>query len=230
MRNIMLVGGCLYNCGYNSEETGKRFFYHLLPNTTEELNRFCLGMNRYGALCGRCLPSYYPQAYSFNMTCISCPNVHWNLFRYVMAAYLPLTCFYIVILFFNINITSSYLLNVVNYFQIMSVPPMLRIVVLDAFNNLSYPFLVMAKVVGSVYGIWNLDFARLFYSDICLGVGVLPTLALDYAVAVYPLLLMGITYFLVVLYDKNYRLVRFLWKPFRFVFTHLKQTGMCGLP
>jgi uncharacterized membrane protein (Fun14 family) len=75
------------------------------------------------------------------------------------------------------------------------------------------------KVYISLCGIWNLDFFRCFYSDLCLGIGILPTLALDYAIAVYPLLLMIISYLLIVLYDRNYRVVTILWRPFQVLFS-----------
>ena len=71
----------------------------------------------------------------------------------------------------------------------------------------------------SLYGIWNLDFFRPFYSDLCLGIGILPTLALDYAIAVYPLLLMIISYLLIVLYDRNYRVITIIWMSFQFFFS-----------
>jgi hypothetical protein len=74
-------------------------------------------------------------------------------------------------------------------------------------------------VLFTLYGIWNLDFFRPFYSDLCLGIGILPTLALDYAIAVYPLLLMIISYLLIVLYDRNYRVVTIMWRPFLLFFS-----------
>ena len=75
----------------------------------------------------------------------------------------------------------------------------------------------------SLYGIWNLDFFRPFYSDLCLGIGILPTLALDYVIAVYPLLLMIISYLLIVLYDRNYRVVSMLFRPFLALFSLFKK-------
>ena len=39
----------------------------------------------------------------------------------------------------------------------------------------------------------------------------------DYAIAVYPLLLMAVTYLLIVLYDNNFKVVTILWRPFRCV-------------
>jgi uncharacterized membrane protein (Fun14 family) len=82
---------------------------------------------------------------------------------------------------------------------------------------------VGVKVSLSLYGIWNLDFFRPFYSDLCLGIGILPTLALDYAIAVYPLLLMIISYLLIVLYDRNYRVVTIMWRPFQVLFSLLSK-------
>ena len=70
------------------------------------------------------------------------------------------------------------------------------------------------KLFLSFYGVWNLDFFRPFYSNLCLGIGILPTLALDYAVAVYPLVLMLITYILIVMYNKNCRVVTTVFNPF----------------
>ena len=120
-----------------------------------------------------------------------------------MATYLPLTLFYIIILFFKINTTSSHLFAVVYYCQSLSEPVLLRSVVVYLQQNDSSSYGAAIKILMSLYGIWNLDFFRPFYSDLCLGLDVLPTLALDYAVALYPILLMIITYLVVVLHDKK---------------------------
>ena len=76
---------------------------------------------------------------------------------------------------------------------------------------------------SSLFGLWNLDFFRPYYSDVCLGIGILPTLALDYAIALFPLLLMILTYLLIVLYDKNYGLIRKMWEPFQQLFSLFKK-------
>ena len=62
------------------------------------------------------------------------------------------------------------------------------------------------KFLLSMYGIWNMDFFRPFYNKLCLGTEILPTLALDYVIALYPLLIV-ITYFLIRLYNNKYRIV-----------------------
>ena len=51
----------------------------------------------------------------------------------------------------------------------------------------------------------------------------LQTLALDYAIAVYPLLLIVFTYLLVEMHDHNVRIVVWLWKPFHACFVHFRR-------
>ena len=141
-----------------------------------------------------------------------------------MAAYLPLTLFYVVILFFKINVTSSYFLAVIVYCQSLSLPFFSRLIMnVIVYNTNLSSFITACKIFLSIYGIWNLDFFRPFYSDICLGMGPLPTLALDYLIAVYPLLLMVITYLLIVLYDRNYRVITAMWRPLRVLFSYYRR-------
>ena len=191
--------------------------YHVLPRNASQLDDImCKPLNRTGILCGKCLPDHYPLAYSFNLTCILCPHVCWNWFRYIMAAYLPLTLFYLVILFFKINTTSSHLFTMIYCCQALALPDFIRSILDEIAGDTN---LVAVKFYFSIYGIWNLDFFRPFYSDLCLGIGILPTLALDYVIAVYPLLLITISYLLIFLHSKNFRVVTILWRPFHALFS-----------
>ena len=216
VRNLTILGFCPYQ--WNATEAVNTLYYDLPMDVHQLHDLTCRSLNRTGALCGQCLPHHYLSAYSFSETiCIPCRNIGWNWFRYIMAAYLPPTLLYIIILFFKINITSSHLFAVIYYCQTIS-----YIASVDIFYLLGKvsPLLeVTGKVIISLYSIWNLDFFRPFYSDLCLGIGILPTLALDYAIAVYPLLLVVISYILIVLHDRNYRVVTLVWKPFRFLFS-----------
>ena len=223
-RKLVLVGACYYGCKSQSNKTSN--VYHPLPRTGKALNdAMCKSFKRTGTLCGRCLPDHYPLAYSFNMTCILCPHANRNWWRYVIAAYLPLTFFYIIIFFFKINIISSHLFAIVVVSQILTSPPASRIF-LSILNTDSYVrscYMLIVRLFLSLHGIWYLDFFRPFYSGICLGMGTLPTLALDYAIAVYPLLLMIITYLLIVLYDRKYRVITTIWRPFRVLFSYYRR-------
>ena len=219
-KKLLLFGNCLFNCGKTVENITNPL-YQRLPDNISDLNDSMCGKiwRRDGALCGRCLPNHYPMAYSYNLTCIECRNIGWNWARYIMAAYMPLALFYLVLLFFRVNLTSGYCYAFVTYCQAVAMPFLLRVVFIDVAFNTRKTFLIGAKILASFFGLWNLDFFRLFYSDICLGIGILPTLALDYAIAVYPLILIAISYFLVVLHYRNYRLIVFMWKPFQRLFS-----------
>ena len=216
--DTIVIGRCIYTdipLWYNNDS---KTVYDRI--STMEL---CHNYSRTGALCGRCLPDHYPLAYSYNMTCIPCPHAHWNWFRYIMAAYLPLTLFYLAILFIKINATTSHLFVVFYICQLEVLPALVQslFIAVEKLGNEYY--MNTMKVFASTYMIWNLDFFRPFYSDLCLGIGILPTLALDYVMAVYPLLLMIITYLLITLYDKNNRVVRFLIRPVRFTIFLLRK-------
>ena len=223
-KKVVLAGACFYGCKGQSNKNSN--VYHPLPRTGKALNDvMCKSFNRTETLCGRCLPDHYPLAYSFNMTCILCPHANRNWWRYVIAAYLPLTLFYIIILFFKINIISSHLFAIVVVSQIATTPAISR-VMLSTLNTDSYAgdsYILLVRILLSLHGIWNLDFFRPFYSDICLGIGTLPTLALDYAIAVCPFFLMIITYLLIVLYDRNYRVITIMWRPFRVLFSYYRR-------
>ena len=212
--NILSVGYIL--CSKIDQPT----LYRVLPTNAEELNNAtCNNTQRTGVLCGECLPDHYPLAYSFSRVCIRCSNIRWNWFKYIIAAYIPLTIFYCIIVFFNINVTSSHLFASVYFCQMFAAPYYMRSI-LASFKGVDLPF-VIAKIVLSFYGMWNLDFFRPFYNNLCLGIGVLPTIALDYTIALYPLLLIVITHLLMMLHDKNCRLVVRMWRPFQKMFSLL---------
>ena len=102
-KSLLQIGKCVYNCVNNiTDLSTHNTAYHPLPSDGDSLNAtVCSYLNRTGALCGRCLPQQYMTAYCYNFTCMHCHHVIWNWFRYIMAAYLPLTLFYFIVLFFK---------------------------------------------------------------------------------------------------------------------------------
>ena len=218
--NVTLLGACIHNCGSNWPEK-EGVLYKSLPKRLDQLNSFCTDMNRSEALCGKCLSGYYPMAYSFSWACKQCPRPLLNWVKYIVAAYLPLTVFCVGIIFFKVNLASSRFYIVVMFCQTISMAPSSR-VILTAFSTQRPIIFTALKLILSINGVWNLDFFRPFYTDFCLGIDTLSTLALDYAIAVYPLLLMAVTYALIVMYDKDYTVVTVMWRPFRSLFSRLR--------
>ena len=212
-KNLVSIGACIRE--ESSNIFGGDTLFHRLPHSSRDLDeKMCRSMNRTGTLCGECLSNHYPLAYSYNMTCIPCPNIRWNWLKYIMAAYAPLTLFYTIIIFFKINTSSSYLFPAVFFCQTITFPVVVRGIFLEIKRDTNSAYFKAQEIIFSLYGIWNMDFFRPFYSELCLGIGILPTLALDYAVAVYPLILIALSYMLIVLYSKNYRTFTLICRPF----------------
>ena len=59
----------------------------------------------------------------------------------------------------------------------------------------------------------------MFDLGICLETSTLFIISLDLIVAVYPLLLLMVTYLMITLHDRNFRLVVVMWSPFRRIFS-----------
>ena len=212
---LMEIGECDFNCGrYGSNKMFDMVYRALPPNMSDWNNFMCVELNRSGTLCGKCdeKNDYYPRTYSFDISCINCKNKKTNWWKYILLAYLPLTIFYLIIFFLKVDINSSQLHGFIVFSQFISVPALARNLILITRNKPG--ILAMTKFVGSLYGIWNLDFFRPYNNDICLRLSSLSNLSLDLAVAVYPLFLMIFTYVLIRLYQ-NYKPLMFLWWPFK---------------
>ena len=108
-------------------------------------------------------------------------------------------------------------LNIVIFFaQAFASPLNARIVLMATKYN--PPVNIMAKVGFTVLVIWIFDFFRAFMPGICLNINTLEVLALDYLIAVYPMLLMVIAYSLVELLCYGVRPVLYMWRPFHYFF------------
>ena len=211
-RNITEIGHCAIRCVHRKKDC----IYNQLPSNHSTWNDFmCKEFGRSGTLCGECDEerNYYPRAYSFNMSCAQCDgSMSSNLWKYIALAYFPLTVFYLLVFFLKLDIYSSHLHGFVMFSQIVSTPVVVRNV-LQSSNNISSNVGKFSKFLLAFYGIWNLDLFRTYDNGICFQISSLANLSLDFGVAIYPLLLMLITYSLVHLYGQNYKPLIVLWKP-----------------
>ena len=212
---IPVIGICIYNCVHH---TLKDALYHPL-----QLN-ICEYFNREGQLCGKCKKNYSIPVYSYDLKCVKCSNSHFGWVMYILAAFLPLTVFFILVLSFRLSATSPQLSAFVFVSQIGAMGANVRslLAVIEP-----YPIAEMlTRVILSIYGIWNLDFFRTLIPHICASVNIdtLQALALDYAVAFYPLILLAITYVLIQVNTCNIsnRVISFMCRPFHRYTQHLR--------
>ena len=218
-QNWIEFGHCEFTCVQFHKKKGlhQHLIYNVLPHNISRWNHYMCGRDkRSGSLCGKCAKNYYPRAYSFDSSCIKCEGGKSNWWKFLLLAFLPLTIFYVVILLFEVNIHSTQLLGFVLFSQYFSLPPFGRLVYLYALKKTHV--LAVLKLLGLFYGIWNLDFFRIYNPGICLKIGTLATLSLDLIIAVFPLLLMAFTFALINLYKRNFKVMVILWMPFRSFF------------
>ena len=216
-----LVGSCQYTC----QRSWTGYFFPITINSTSQLNEFmCSEFNRQGQLCGSCVPGYAPPVYSYYLSCFNCTTSNWG--KYTAVSLLPLTAFFVFVVTFRLSATSPKLNGFILCVQILLSPPNERTtaytIEFPSNKQIKYSYLV---ICSSLAGICNLDFFRLVYTPFCLQphTNTLHVLVLDYLVAVYPLLLITLSYLLVLLYDRNVRLIVCLWKPFLPLFIMLRR-------
>ena len=207
--NITVVGACMYAC---HQPRGSDYHSPL----------HCNEPDRDGQLCGSCKKGFSPPVYSYVWHCVNSSISsgyvqHW--IKYIIVAYVPLTVFFLVVTVFHISAPSPSMNAFVLVSQLITAPVQMRVLTDELKDD---PQLVQTGVrtLASLYGVWNLDFFRLVYSPFSLhsGINTLQVLALDYAVAAYPLFLIVATYILVELHDNNFRIIVWLWKPFHYCF------------
>ena len=210
-----VIGGCLLSFNVRNQSA-----YYPLPCNISKLNKYmCAGLNREGQLCGRCVKGFVPPIFSYSLSCFNCTNYHLKWLKYISLAFGPLTVFCILICVFHISATSAYLFGFVFYSQILTMPTILRMAESSVgYQQESLNLRIVYRFYISLLSVWNLDIFRAFYPSLCLhpDMRVVQALALDYLIALYPLVLLAIVKLLVSLHNyRNVKVLVKLWKPFR---------------
>ena len=213
------VGKCFIGCEHSMSR--RDVIYNWLPQNKQMLNGWlCGGFNKNGTFCGACQKGYSRVVYSYDLNCRKCTSSYsQNIAKFVGAMFGPLTLFYMVVVVFKVSATSPQLNLYILFSQWIAEPISVRLVL--RFTQ-KYPRLdILARVLTSAYGIWNLDFFRPLYPPICLNVPTLMPLALDYTGAFYSLFLILLTYLLMKLHSQDVRVFVYLWKPIQRILTYV---------
>ena len=210
-----LVGSCFYNCENN---------YHIHHDTVyHKIDKYMCEeeFNRSGVLCGRCENGTFPLMYSFDMSCKQCDSDALNWTYFFLIVTIPSTVLLIFILLFKINVMASYLHGFIIYSQGISIPAIMRLILRGVKKQ--KVIYNTARSIAVFYGFWNLDFFRTLMPQMCVRLTTLQAFSLDYVVALYPLLLIALSYFIVDLYYRKCRVVVFLSRPLRKCFSRFKR-------
>ena len=202
------------NCPYNSHTPDSDEVYIKLPQNISHLNEFmCSGLDRTGILCSHCKHGLGIPVFSYTVHCLSCLESLSGWVLYIFLALFPTTIFFLIVIIFEIRVTSAPMNGFIFACQSISI----------VFSSLPYlilnlsPFIqIIANVLYTVYGFWNLDFFRYVIPSFCVSEYLTPiqVVALEYVVAFYPLLLIVTTFICVELHARDCRLIVLLWRPF----------------
>ena len=217
----LVMGACPFLCT-------NRFYTKIYIDTN--LSKLCdsdILQNRQGQLCGQCKDNHSPSPYSYQLKCADCSHYKYNWLKYLMMAYAPLTVFFFVIIIFRVSALSASMNAFIFFCQIISCPAITSLFSTFVYFSDKHPvdrdinIISMAEFLTAVFGIWNLDFLRMVYKPFCLhpNMSIMQIMCLDYAVAVYPLLLILLTYMLFKLHDRC-DVVQSCFKPLLWLFAH----------
>ena len=201
-------------------------FYTLLPENTSELNEVMCGpFNRQGLLCRSCRPGYGVAASSFGYPCAKCDAPRLGGLWYVLLELIPITVLYAVVLLFRIQATAAPMIGFVFFSHVTYNSVRAAIPLFISFYTANSFIFGLLQLDLFLSGIWNLSFVRFFIPPYCIGEGVTNVYAyfLEFIPALYPLLLVLITYIFIELHDRNVRLIVWIWKPFHKLFAQFRR-------
>ena len=216
----VLVAGV---CPFLFEST-QRSTIRLPRDPSEVEESICGQINRQGVLCGECKPGYAVSVYSYSLACIECKGQSYSWLIYLLAQYLPIVLIFILVTLLNLSIISPASNAFLFFSQVTSASNayIYQIFITKyAFGDTAGS--VIAKSYNTIYGVSNLDFFRAFLPPICFheNFDILFVVLLDYLAAFFPFILVILSYILIVLYNRNFRLLVWLWKPFMYCLAKL---------
>ena len=226
-KNIVIAGPSIYGCMKYHDEHRISSTYNPVPANRSQINDVMCGQfNRDGRLCGACMDGHSPLVYSYQLYCKKCSDEEskYNWAKFIAMAFVPLTGFYIIVVLFHINANSPEMHDFVLFAQFISAPAHCRLLSESKYTSDSTLVPALAKLISTLYGIWNLDYFRSLYPDNCLRISTLQALSLDCLIALYPMLLIILTNVLIKLYSKEYRVMMWIWKLIRWCIIKVNNT------
>lgn len=219
--------------GYVVHGTKKSIWYIKLPNNISVLNNYMCGpMHRRGRVCSECKDGFGLAVTSvgFNIQCSNCTNVWYAISLYLFLEFVPVTIFYLIILIFQVNITSAPMTCYIMYSQLVALWWSSAFDGED-FNVSKQMFILNShtelfrKIVLSMYDVWNLRFFHYLVPPFCISSQLKPFHLglLGYISIFYPLFLIALTWTCIRLHDRNFKLIVWLWRPLHECFVPLRR-------
>ena len=212
----IVAGSCPFAAVVNRKE---------LNGTVADLtNIMCGDSHRSGKLCGECEENYSLALNTPGLKCVdesSCKSFNWVI--HFLSEFAGITLFYLIILFFNIRLTSESASGSLFFAQIISLPINIiyfrrdwTTVISSTTKNTQTLAAGLSYMFELVYGIWNLIVPTAIFRDLCVPhVSPLGAFATQYTSSFIPLILIFISCLFIKLYEWNFRIVIWISKPCR---------------
>ena len=206
--DIIWVSGCPFS--FPERETKNAMF--VLPSNVSDLNSVvCGNLSREvkGPQCGRCIYGTGPSVYSVGVECVSCSPM--NILYYTLLQYLPSTLMFLLVIVFRPNITSSPMANYVLFCNCTvlycRLSVWLYIQRYSAITNL-------AKTAITLSAVWSFDALLSISPHLCISQNIkefhIPLL--EFLAAIFPFLLLLLSYALIEMHAKNFKPIVALWR------------------
>ena len=214
--NTVIVAGNCWPFMQLNESDADGFL--TLPAKPSSLDKhFCGQFHRTSTLCSQCIEGYGIPVLSYDSKCVECSSgsVYRNVVKYIAAQYIPLTGFLLLIVLFKISVNNGHANMFVLYAQTFSGQISVwgvQFVLLQKDNLFAN---IGKYVVIPLYAIWNLEFFQTLLPPFCISTQLSPLtkLALNYIVAMYPLIIIFLFLVINYVYEKDYRIVTCILRP-----------------
>ena len=220
-------------CPFRHTENNTDRLYSEMPSDPDLLNdTMCGPYNRKGLLCGRCIDGYGPAVYSFDRKCANCSKISTGsaISLYLFLELISITLFFMCVVIFHLDITAGPLLGYVLFCQLCYTFPLEKLAYVYEYilSRVSVPLRIVIYLSLTLSGISALQFFKLVIPPFCISTKLtgIHIQILNLLTAIYPVLLVIITYILMELHARNYRIIHILWKPFSFLTNKLKITSV----
>ena len=215
----LISGSCPYS--YHQIEYSKNMTSSVTKDKVNEV--MCGSLKRKGRFCSRCISGYGIAVFSKTTDeCVRCDNKYaWPL--YLALVLLPITLFYFLVIIFNFSATQPPVTAYTFYCQLFV--QVIHILYAIKHHYETKANKTLQTLTWTVSEIWNLDMFRYVVPGFCLDERLtnIDAILLELVAALYPLLLIFLTFILIEMHASNVRVVVYLWKPFHRCFTSVRR-------
>ena len=126
------------------------------PNTLEDV--VCGPYNRKGLLCGECFEGFGPAVYSLDLKCKNCSqhSTAVAVVSYLLLELVPITLFFILIIFFRLDITSGPMLGYFIFCQLIVFIAEGNILTIYISFNMSLEYHILLNILLSLCRFWTM--------------------------------------------------------------------------